>query len=149
MKLNRTVVIHVLVWLLLVALMSIIVMAAAEASRYEVFISVCLMGAINILLFYIQYLGISPLFIGGTQYTRAIAYMLVLLVGSVVVKYGVALVFADELLRYGDNKEKMLSPATYMGLAAINSVVFMLASSGVYLTSTNMKTRQQRKSLEK
>lgn len=149
MKLNRAVLIHALVWVLLIALMSIIVMVAGEASRYDVFVSVCLIGAINILLFYIQYLGISPLFIGDSQYTRAIIYMIVLLFGSVIVKYGIALVFADELLRYGEHKEKMLSASAYMGLAAINSVVFMLASSGVYLTSTNMKTRQQRKSLEK
>lgn len=149
MKLNRTVLIHALVWLLLMALMAIIVTLAGEASRYEVFLSVCLMGAINIVLFYIQYLGISPLFIGDTRYTRAIIYMVVLLAGSVVVKYGVALAFADELLRYGENNEKMLGPTAYMGLAAINSVVFMLASSGVYLTSTNIKTRQQRKNLEK
>lgn len=149
MMLNRTVLIHALVWSLLLALMAIVVIVAGEGSRREALISVGFVGAINIVLFYIQYLGINPLFIGGKQYGRAALYMVVLLVGSVIVKYGLALAFSDELLRYGENKEKMLSAGVYMGMAAINSVVFMMASSGVYLTSSNMKTRIQRENLER
>lgn len=121
---------------------------ATGGNTHEIAISVLLMGAINIALFYIQYLGISPLFIGDTKYKHAFVYMLVLLLGSVIIKYSVAASFEDELLRYGEHKEKRLSTGTYMGLAAINSVFFMLVSSGLYLVSTNMKSRQQRKSLE-
>lgn len=125
-----------------------ILVAVTGGSRQDVIVMVLLVGAINITLFYIQYFGICPLFIGDTRYKRAIVYMVVLLVGSVIVKYGVALSFEEVLLRYGDNNENKLSVGAYMGSAAMTSLLFMLASSGVYLVSINVKNRQLRKNLE-
>lgn len=109
-----------------------------------------ILGALNIIIFYVHYFFINPLLIGTGHYWRAALYMAVVLAVSIVIKYGIALYYEDVILQYrdADNKELVLTPVQYTVAALITGLFFMLLSTAVYVISSNFKNRQDRKSLE-
>ncbi|GGG85068.1 histidine kinase [Parapedobacter pyrenivorans] len=144
---NRAVWIHILVWMVLLAVLWLVNVRdhAEDAAIIIVFY-----GAINIIIFYVHYFLINPLLIGTGHYWRAALYMAAVLIVSIVVKYGIALYYEDVILQYrdADNKEQVLTPLQYIVAASITGLFFMLLSTSVYVISFNFKTRQDRKSLE-
>lgn len=142
---NRIVFIHALVW---VVLLTGLFFVSAKERAEESAVIVLLYGAVNIFIFYVHYFFINKLFIGDNQYKKAILYIAIVLVISVPIKYGIALYFEDIILRYGDNKDKLLSAVQYNVVAVITGLFFILLSTTVYIISSNFKNNEQRKSLE-
>lgn len=138
---------HGLVWL---ALLAVLFLVNIREHPDRAAIIILLYGALNIIIFYVHYFLINPLLIGAAQYWRAAAYMAVVLVVSIVVKYGIALYYDDIILHYrdSDNQSQTLTPLRYAVAALITGLFFMLLSTAVYVISTNFRTREDRKNLE-
>ncbi|WP_257669498.1 sensor histidine kinase [Parapedobacter tibetensis] len=142
---NKAVLIHILIW---VVLLTVLYLVNVRERPEESAIIILLYGALNIVIFYVHYFFINPPLIDSSQYGRAVLYMAVVLVVSIAVKYAMALQFEDIILRYGDNKDKVLTPIQYVVAALITGLFFMLLSSAIYTISSDFKNREQRKSLE-
>lgn len=144
---NKAILTHGLVWL---ALLTVIFLVNVRDKPDHAIILILVYGALNIVIFYVHYLVINPLLIGTGRYWRAIGYMAVALVVSIVVKYGIALYYEDIILQYrdSDGQQKILTPMQYLVAALISGLFFMLLSTAVYVISTNFRTREDRKNLE-
>lgn len=144
---NKAVLIHSLVWLVLLTVLFLI--NVREHPAHAV-ILILLYGALNVTIFYIHYFVINPLLISTGRYWRALGYMTIVLVVSIVVKYGVALYYDDVILQYrdSDGQRQILTSVQYTTAALISGLFFMLLSTAVYVISSNFKTREDRKSLE-
>jgi len=147
MSKNKAVSIHVLVWVVLLAVLYLVNVRERPA---DASILILVYGALNIVIFYVHYFLVNPLLIGENRYWRAVIYMLVVLVVSISIKYGIASYYQDIILQYRDaeNKEKVLTPLQYTVAALITGLFFMLLSTAVYVISSNFKSREHRKSLE-
>lgn len=144
---NKAVFAHGVVWIVLLAVL-FLVNIREHPDRAAIII--LLYGVLNITIFYVHYFRINPVLIGAGRYWRAAAYMAVVLIISVVVKYGIARYYADFILQYrdSDNQTQTLTPLRYAVAALITGLFFMLLSTAVYVISTNFKTREDRKNLE-
>ena len=144
---NKAVLIHSLVWLVLLTVLFLI--NVREHLAHAV-ILILLYGALNVTIFYIHYFVINPLLISTGRYWRALGYMTIVLVVSIVVKYGIALYYDDVILQYrdSDGQRQILTSVQYTTAALISGLFFMLLSTAVYVISSNFKTREDRKSLE-
>jgi len=144
---NKAVLIHSLVWLVLLTVLFLI--NVREHPAHAV-ILILLYGALNVTIFYIQYFVVNPLLISTGRYWRALGYMTIVLVVSIVVKYGIALYYDDVILQYrdSDGQRQILTSVQYTTAALISGLFFMLLSTAVYVISSNFKTREDRKSLE-
>lgn len=144
---NKAVLIHSLVWLVLLTVLFLI--NVREHPAHAV-ILILLYGALNVTIFYIHYFVINPLLISTGRYWRALGYMTIVLVVSIVVKYGIALYYDDVILQYrdSDGQRQILTSVQYTTAALISGLFFMLLSTAVYVISSNFKTREDRKSLE-
>ncbi len=138
---------HGLVWLVLLVVLFLV---NVRDEAYHAVIIILLYGALNIIIFYVHYFLINPLLIGTGRYWRAAAYIAIVLVISMVVKYGIAVHYDDIILQYrdSDNQQQTLTPIRYMFAALITGLFFMLLSTAVYVISSNVKTREDRKNLE-
>ncbi|MEC3881583.1 sensor histidine kinase [Parapedobacter sp. 10938] len=144
---NKEILTHGLVWL---ALMTILFLVNLREHLAHAVILILLYGALNIIIFYLHYFIINPLLIGTGRYGRALGYMAIILVISIVVKYGIALFYDDIILQYrdSDGQQKVLTTIQYMMAALISGLFFMLLSTAVYVISMNFKTREDHKNLE-
>lgn len=144
---NKAVLIHSLVWLVLLTVLFLI--NVREHPAHAV-ILILLYGALNVTIFYIHYFVVNPLLISTGRYWRALGYMTIVLVVSIVVKYGIALYYDDVILQYrdSDGQRQILTSVQYTTAALISGLFFMLLSTAVYVISSNFKTREDRKSLE-
>lgn len=143
MRANKLALIHVLVWLILLAVFFLV---SERGHREETTIVVLLYGAFNIGIFYFQYFLINPVFIRDNRYWQAIGYMVGLLLASIAVKYAVALQFEEFILQYHDNE--VITPLQYILSAFFVGLFFMMLSVAVYVISDNFSQRQHRKNLE-
>lgn len=144
---NKAIFVHALIW---VALLVVLYLVNVREKPGHAAIVILLYGGLNILIFYVHYFFINPLLIGANKYWKAGLYMIIVLVASVVIKYGIALSFDDIILKYRDtdNQEKTLTAVQYTVAALISGLFFMLLSTSVYVISMNFTTREHRKSLE-
>ncbi len=142
---NRVVLIHALVW---VVLLTVLFLVSARERLEESAIVILLYGVLNIILFYTHYFFVNKLFIGNDQYKKALLYIVIILLVSIPIKYGIALSYEDIILRYGDNKDKILTPIQYIVAASITGLFFMLLSTSVYIISSSFKSLEVSKSLE-
>src|SRR5690606_23271534 len=144
---NKAVLIHSLVRLVLLTVLFLI--NVREHPAHAV-ILILLYGALNVTIFYIHYFVVNPLLISTGRYWRALGYMTIVLVVSIVVKYGIALYYDDVILQYrdSDGQRQILTSVQYTTAALISGLFFMLLSTAVYVISSNFKTREDRKSLE-
>lgn len=147
MSKNKAVSVHVLVW---VVLLAVLYLVNVRERPVDASILILVYGALNIVIFYVHYFLVNPLLIGENRYWRAVIYMLVVLVVSISIKYGIASYYQDIILQYRDaeNNEKVLTPLQYTVAALITGLFFMLLSTAVYVISSNFKSREHRKSLE-
>ena len=144
---DRGVFIHVLIWTVLLAVLFLV---NARERAADASLLILGYGALNIVIFYVHYFWINPMIIVHSKYWRATAYILLILVISIGVKYGIALCNQDVILKYRDaeNKEQLFTAIQYVVAALITGLFFMLLSTAVYVISSNFKNREQRKSLE-
>lgn len=144
---NKAVLAHALVWAILVVVLYLV---NVREHPGETVIIILLYGVLNIIIFYLHYFLINPHLIGSNNYWHAALYMVIVLVVSIAVKYGIALYYEDVILQYRDseNREKMLTPVQYAVAALITGLFFMLLSTAVYVISSNFQHREHRKSLE-
>ncbi len=144
---GRVIWVHILVW---AALLVVLYLLNAREHAGDAVVIILVYGALNITIFYVHYFLVNPLLIGNGHYWRATAYMALLLVVSVAIKYGIAHYHADIILEYRntENEQKTIGPIQYMVVATISGLFFMLLSSSVYVISSNFRSREQRKSLE-
>ena len=135
------------VWLVLLAILFLI---NGREHPEQAAVVILLYGALNITIFYIHYFFINPLLIGAGRYGRALGYIAIVLVVSIAVKYGIALIFEEMLLHYRseDGQHQAMSPLLYATFALISGLFFMLLSTAVYVISNNFKVREDRKNLE-
>ncbi len=139
--------IHALVW---IVLLLVLYLVSARERSADASILILLYGALNISIFYAHYFFINPLLVGESRYWRATGYMVIVLVVSISIKYGIALCYQDIILQYRDaaNQEKTITPFQYTVSALITGLFFMLLSTAVYVISANFRNREHRKSLE-
>ena len=142
---NKAVLIHALIS---VVFLTGLFFVSARQRAEESAVIVLFYGAVDVIILYVHYFFINKLFIGGNHYRKAILYIIAVLLISIPIKYGIALHFEDIVLRYGDNKDKLLTPVQYNVAALITGLFFMLLSTSVYIISSNFKNNEQRKSLE-
>src|SRR5690606_6309428 len=147
MSKNKAVSVHVLVWVVLLAVLYLVNVRERPA---DASILILVYGALNIVIFYVHYFLVNPLLIVENRYWRAVIYTLVVFVVSISLKYGIASYYQDLILQYRDaeHKEKVLTPLQYTVSALITGSFFMLLSTAVYVSSSNFKSREHRKSLE-
>ncbi|SEL58601.1 sensor histidine kinase [Parapedobacter koreensis] len=144
---NRAILIHGLVWVVTLVVLFFI---SAREHPEETAILILLYGALNMVIFYVHYFFVNPLFIGGNHYGRAAFYILIILLVSITLKYAIALHYEDVILKYRNqkNEEQLLTPVQYTVAALITGLFFMLLSTAVFIISSNFKHREHRKSLE-
>lgn len=144
---TRAVFIHSAVWLVLLAILFFI---NGREHPEQAAVIILLYGVLNIAIFYVYYFLVNPLLIGVGRYWRAFAYITIILVVSIAVKYGVALYYEDIVMHYRDaeGREQVLTASQYIVAALIGGLFFMLLSTAVYVISNNFKIREDRKNLE-
>src|SRR5690606_41530491 len=125
MSKNKAVSVHVLVWVVLLAVLYLVNVRERPADASILILGY---GALNIGIFYVHYFFLNPLLIGDIRYWCAITYMSVVLVISICVKYGIASYYQDIILQYCDaeNKEKILTLIQVTILALVNCLFFSL-----------------------
>ncbi|MBK1439416.1 histidine kinase [Parapedobacter sp. ISTM3] len=144
---NKAILIHALVW---AVMLTVLFFVSAREHPGETAVLILLYGALNMIIFYVHYFLVTPLFIGDNRYKRAILYVILVLLASIALKYAIALHYEDVILKYRDqeNTEKLLTPVQYTVAALITGLFFMLLSTAAYIISANFKLREHRKSLE-
>lgn len=142
---KKAVILHGLVWLILLFLLFFM---NSRLGVYERVIFFFVFGFYNIIIFYVHYFFINPLFLVDSRYVRAILAVVTMLVVAVGVKYGTALCFEDTVLKYGPEKAETMNFATYAVNAVIVSLFIMLLSSSVYVVTHSYQSKEDRKTLE-
>lgn len=142
---KKAVILHGLVWLILLFLLFFM---NSRLGVYERVIFFFVFGFYNIIIFYVHYFFINPLFLVDSRYVRAILAVVTMLVVAVGIKYGTALCFEDTVLKYGPEKAETMNFATYAVNAVIVSLFIMLLSSSVYVVTHSYQSKEDRKTLE-
>ena len=145
MFLKKSALIHALVWVILMVLM---VLLQSRNFGWSALIVVVPFGFVNIGVFYAQYRWIAPLIMAGNQYANAFLKLLLILITSILIKYGIALQFEDLILKFGVDKQERFTIWQYFFSAGIISFFFALISTMLYILLTSFRQQQVRKNLE-
>ncbi|MFD2863247.1 sensor histidine kinase [Mucilaginibacter antarcticus] len=100
MKKNWQIFFHAITWLSLIAFCVFIFRDSEDISLRRLFILFGLYGAINISLFYINYLLFIPRFLNRKKYSLYILSVLVTMAAYAIGKYCVGLLFVDDVLMH-------------------------------------------------
>jgi len=119
---------HVFIWL---SLISFILFAIRNStmSVHSILILFALYGAINISLFYLNYLVLIPRFLNSKHYALYAATVLVIVLAYGQVKYGVALIFPnDVLMRSANGISAVMSFWQYFVSTTVTGLLFIFLS---------------------
>lgn len=105
-------------------------------------------GFLNIAIFYSSYFFVTPFIFNKKKYYKAISYLVLVLLVSIGVKYGVALVFESDVMYYGTDYDKRYTNAQYLWSAGLVSLFFVLLSFGLRLTHNFLIQEREKGMLE-
>lgn len=105
-------------------------------------------GFLNIVVFYLSYFFVTPFIFNKKKYYKAISYLVLVLLVSIGVKYGVALVFESDVMYYGTDYDKRYTNAQYLWSAGLVSLFFVLLSFGLRLTHNFLIQEREKGMLE-
>ncbi|RYD89247.1 MAG: histidine kinase [Sphingobacteriales bacterium] len=116
---------HVLVWVCLLSFFFYLIHSSHKSAVADTAVIVFIFGAINIGLFYINYLWLIPRFLDRNKYSKYITAILLAVVLLGLGKYGVALLFHDLVLVH---KEEVISFWSYFMSTIFTSLLFVFLS---------------------
>ncbi|MDB5013609.1 MAG: hypothetical protein JWQ25_1811 [Daejeonella sp.] len=127
---NRTkqVLLHTCIWIAL--LVFFMLLGSNSKISYRTVVVVIYFGVVNIGIFYINYLFILPRFLNQKRYTDCAIWIMILIFGVAIFKFGIALVFKDLVLARGIQKGVYLSFLDYFLGAVIINCFFVFLSTG-------------------
>lgn len=105
-------------------------------------------GFLNIAIFYSSYFFVTPFIFNKKKYYKAISYLVLVLLVSIGVKYGVALAFESDVMYYGTDYDKRYTNAQYLWSAGLVSLFFVLLSFGLRLTHNFLIQEREKGMLE-
>lgn len=105
-------------------------------------------GFLNIVVFYLSYFFVTPFIFNKRNYYRAFSRLLIILLVSVVVKYGVALIYESDVMYYGENYDKRYTDPQYLWSAGLVSLFFVLLSFCLRLTHNFFIQEREKRMLE-
>ena len=117
---------HVFIWLSLMSFVLFVVRNNARFTTQGVLVLFGLYGAINISLFYLNYLILIPRFLNRKQYAVYAMTVLVVVVGYGLAKYGIGLIFPDDILLR--NSKEIIAFWPYFVSTSITSLMFVFLS---------------------
>ena len=129
MNKTRSIVLHACVWIAIILLLLFISSKNTDVTTKSIVIYVYF-GAINIAVFYSNYLYLFPKYLIQERYWRYGVTVILLILVSALIKYGMATLFKDIILIRGDNKEYHLTFYEYYLAAIFTSTFFVFLSSG-------------------
>jgi two-component system LytT family sensor kinase len=132
MKLSWQIFWHVFVWVLLVGFFMLIVHNADKLSTENLVVLVLLYGIINISLFYLNYLGLIPLFLDKKKYGIYAATIVAAVIVYGFGKYGIGLIFKQFILTRA--KGELISFGHYFLTTVFTSLVFLFLSAVLKFT---------------
>lgn len=117
---------HVFIWLSLMSFVLFVVRNNARFTTQGVLVLFGLYGAINISLFYLNYLILIPRFLNRKQYAVYAMTVLVVVIGYGLAKYGVGLIFPNDVLLRNSNN--IIGFWQYFVSTVITSLMFIFLS---------------------
>ena len=123
---------HSFFWLSMIAFFLLITHNNTKISNEGLLVIFVLFGAVNIGLFYLNFLLFIPLFLNRKKYTRYIFTVLVAILAIGFVKYGLGLMFKQYVLVH--ERGEVISFASYYISAFFTSLVFIFLSTVLKFT---------------
>lgn len=117
---------HVFIWLSLISFVLFVVRNNARFTTQGVLVLFALYGAINISLFYLNYLILIPRFLNRKQYAVYAMTVLIVVIGYGLAKYGVGLIFPNDVLLRNSNN--IIGFWQYFVSTVITSLMFIFLS---------------------
>ena len=122
---------HIFFWLAIISICLFIVRSNTKLGTEDMLVIFLLYPAINIGLFYINYLLLIPWFLDKKRYGLYALSVVAAIVLFGVGKYGVALIFKQFVLMHGKHE---LDFSSYFWGAAITSLLFLFLSTVLKFT---------------
>lgn len=142
----RKIALHSIGWILIVGLC--LLMASGGKYRYELIVVFVYFGALNIAIFYANYLWILPRVLKQRKYLVFAASLLGLVVAGGLLKYSLALLFKSYVLVNERTKVEM-SFGEYILHTVLISIFMIFLSSALKFTVEWFTTEKANKNLER
>lgn len=117
---------HVFIWLSLMSFFLFVIRNNSRFTTQGLLVLFALYGLINISLFYINYLILIPRFLNRKHYAVYAMAVLVVVVGYGLAKYGIGLIFPNDVLLR--NNKEIISFWPYFVSTIITSMMFIFLS---------------------
>lgn len=117
---------HSCFWAFWILFLILVTRTSGQFSTQDIFILVILYGAINITLFYINYLVLIPRLLDAKKYRLYVVAALLTIVLFSLIKYGVAMQFKSIVLIRAHGM--VIQPGRYIISTLLTSIVFMFLS---------------------
>ena len=105
-------------------------------------------GCLNIAIFYSSYFGVTPMILNRRKYYKGFSRLLIIVVISIAVKYGIALIYESDVMYYGENHDKRYTDSQYLWSAGLVSLFFILLSFCLRLTNNYFLQEREKRMLE-
>lgn len=132
MNRKKQIFLHIAVWISI--LFFFLYLGGKGKINYQAVVIVLYFGIINIAVFYVNYLLILPRFLNQKKYWWCALSMLLLVVISGFVKYGLASVFRDMILVRGIKKYHLGFGEYYMGAVMVSCFFLFLSTAFKFMT---------------
>ncbi|PJJ80269.1 sensor histidine kinase [Mucilaginibacter auburnensis] len=117
---------HIFIWLSLISFFLFLVRNNARFTTQGILVIFGLYGLINISLFYLNYLVLIPRFLNKKQYALYAATVLVIIIGYGFAKYGVGLIFPNDVLMRSSHEP--ITFGSYFVSTLLSSSIFIFLS---------------------
>lgn len=105
-------------------------------------------GFLNIALFYFSYFFVTPVILNRRNYYRGFSRLLIIVIVSIAIKYGIALTFESDVMYYGENFNTRYTDSQYLWSAGLVSLFFVLLSFCLRLTYNFFNQEREKRMLE-
>lgn len=142
MNQRNSFIIQTIIWLLLLFVFYLV--TSHKAGELVIFGY----GLLNISIFYLSYFFVTPFILSKKRYYKGSYRLLVIIVVSVLIKYGVALIYESDVMYYGENYDKRYTDTQYLWSAGLVSLFFVLLSFCLRLTHNFFIQESEKRMLE-
>lgn len=117
---------HIFFWAFCILFLVLIAHTSSQINNRTIFILIIVYGAINISLFYINYLVLIPRLLDTKKYRLYVVAALVTIVLFSLIKYGIAMEFRSIVLVRAQGM--VIKPVQYITSTVLTSIVFIFLS---------------------
>ena len=142
----RQICLHLVAWVSIL-LFFLIFNSEGFVIKYELVVAIVYFGIINITIFYINYLYLLPSLLSEKKYLKFAFALLLLLLASGFVKYGLASYYSDIIFN-NPKTQRALTFSEYYAGAVLVSAFFVFLSSAVRFAIDWFINEKVRKDLE-